>query len=149
MMKECRCCGQPFPLRPQNPNQNYCKKPACQMERKREWQRRKRADDPDYRANDRSAQRRWAEAHPGYWRTWREGHPKYVERNRTAQRERNAMRRADPGHASGVAKGDAWMSKNPLPAGSYRIEPWVCEGDCKCGRVNGQRLFIISSIATE
>ncbi|WP_295448721.1 hypothetical protein, partial [uncultured Thiodictyon sp.] len=57
-------CGQPFRPRPQNPTQTYCSQPACQRARKRDWQRAKRASDPDYRANDQAAQRTWAQAHP-------------------------------------------------------------------------------------
>ena len=33
-----------------------------QRARKRDWQRAKRASDPDYRANDRAAQRAWLKA---------------------------------------------------------------------------------------
>jgi len=136
----CRCCGQPFEPRPQNPTQTYCSHAACQRARKRDWQRRKRASDPDYRANDRAARRAWAQAHPEYWRTWRERHPEYVARNRRAQGERNARRRA-----LGIAKEDVWTPERPLVAGTYRVEPWRA-ADCKCGRVNAQNLFLLSVV---
>jgi len=134
----CRCCGQPFRPRPQNPTQSYCSQPRCQRARKREWQRAKRAGDADYRANDRAAQRAWAQAHPRYWHDWRERHPEYVARNRQAQRGRNARRRLRT-----IAKEDAWVRESALAAGTYRVEPWGGE-DCKCGRVNGGKLFLIS-----
>jgi len=89
----CRGCGQPFQPRPQTPTQTYCSQPACQRARKRAWQRSKRATDPDYRANDRAAQRAWAQSHPQYWRDWRERHADSVARNRRAQDTRNARRR--------------------------------------------------------
>jgi len=136
----CRCCGQPFVPRPQNPTQSYCSDPACQRARKREWQRAKRACDPDYRANDRAAQRTWAQAHPQYWRAWRERHPESVARNRQAQGVRNARRGAGV-----IAKEDVWMRESALVAGTYRVEPWL-GGDCKCGRVSGENLFVLSRI---
>lgn len=140
----CCCCGQPFSPRPQNPTQSYCSDPACQRARKREWQRAKRARDPDYRANERAAQRAWAQAHPQYWRAWREGHPEYVARNRQAQGVRNARRRA----SGRIANGDASTRERALAAGTYRVQPWPGE-DCKCGRVNGGNLFLFSLVEAE
>jgi hypothetical protein len=138
----CRGCGQPFQPRPQNPTQTYCSQPACQRARKRDWQRRKRATDPDYRANDQAAHRAWAQAHPQYWRAWRERHPESVVRNREAQGARNARRR---GALGVIAKEDAWTSESCLPAGTYRVEPWRGT-DCKCGRVNCENLFVLSAV---
>jgi hypothetical protein len=137
----CVCCGQPFQPRPQNPTQTYCSQPACQRARKRDWQRRKRASDPDYRANDQAAQQAWAQAHPQYWRTWRERHPDYVQRNRQAQGARNAQRRA----AGVIAKEDVWTRESGLVAGTYRVDPWL-GADCKCGCVNRENLFVLSIV---
>ena len=127
--------------RPQNPTQSYCAQRACQRARKREWQRAKRAADPDYRANDQAARRAWAQAHPEYWRAWRADHPEYVQRNRRAQAKRNARQRAGM-----IAKEDAWTCESPVAAGTYRVEPWF-GGDCKCGRVNVRNLFVLSPFA--
>ena len=132
-----------FRPRPQNPTQTYCSQRACQRARKRAWQQRKRAEDPDYRVNERAAQRRWADAHPEYWRQWRQDHPEYVERNRVAQRARNAHRRAPM-----IAKGDVWTGDRPLPSGTYWLEPWTGALDCKGGRVTGKNLFVISALAS-
>ena len=131
----CCCCGRPFAPRPQNPTQTYCSQPACQRARKR-------ASDPDYRANDQSAQRAWAQAHPQYWRAWREQHPEYVAENRRAQEARNARRRAAAGV---IANEDTWTRESVLVAGTYRVEPWRAS-DCKCGRVNDKNLFVIRVI---
>jgi hypothetical protein len=152
--RRCCCCGQDFRPRPQNPSQTYCSRPSCQRERKRAWQRRKRAEDPDYRANERSAQRRWSEAHPGYWQQWREAHSEYVQRNRATQRERNARRRAGEERdavalatdASWIAKGDAWTGETSLPSGTYRLKRWQDTEDCKRGRVETRNLFVISAL---
>jgi hypothetical protein len=150
MIAERRCCGcgRTFRPRPQNPTQTYCSQPPCQRARKCAWQQRKRAEDPDYRANERAAQQRWAEAHPGYWQQWRAAHPEYVERNRAAQRQRNAGRRVAVAgaDASTIAKGDAWTGEVPLPSGTYRLERWPGTGDCKRGRVNAHNLFVISAL---
>ena len=86
---------------------------------------------------------------PDYWRQWRAGHPEYVERNRAAQRERNARRRvALAAEGSQIAKGDAWPGEALLPSGTYRLERWTGGRDCKGGRVNGQNLFVISAVAS-
>ncbi len=139
----CRGCGQAFQPRPQNPTQTYCSQPACQRARKREWQRRQRARDPDYRANDQAAQRAWAQAHPQYWRAWRASHPDYVARNRQMQGARNARR----GAAGVIANEDAWTPESGLVAGTYRVEPWP-GSDCKCGRVNAGKRFLLSAVET-
>jgi hypothetical protein len=39
--KNCACCGEPFVARPQVPNQAFCATPACQRERRQQWQRKK------------------------------------------------------------------------------------------------------------
>lgn len=148
--RRCQCCGGAFRPRAQNPIQSYCSEANCQRARKRRWQRRKRAEDGDYRANERAAQRRWVDSHPRYWRLWRARHPEYVARNRAAQRERDARRRGGgaAGEALVLAKGDAWTREMPLVAGTYRLEPWRGAVACKGGRVTGENLFVISAVAS-
>lgn len=73
-LKHCAGCGQAFQPRPQAPKQTFCSAPACQRSRKRQWQQSKLQSDPDYRGNQRQAQRAWHESHPDYWRhanSWR------------------------------------------------------------------------------
>ena len=57
---------------------------------------------------------------------------------------RNAGRRAAAD--AGIAKEAAWTPESPLLAGTYRVEPWSGAKDCKCGRVNGQNLFVLSAV---
>jgi hypothetical protein len=147
--RRCECCGRSFRPRPQNPNQRFCSEAACQRSRKRQWQRRKRASDPDYRTNEQAAQRRWAGEHRSYWRQWREAHPEYVQRNRLAQRGRNARRGGAAVDASTIAKEDAWVGETPLLSGTYQVRPWPGGDDCKCGRVSTERLFVINAIALD
>ena len=96
--RRCTHCGQPFVPRPQVRNQAYCAAPECQRARKRRWQCDRLRADPDYRANQRDAQRAWQQRHPDYWRQYREQHP---------------LRTTSP------AKMDACS----VPAGLYRIRP--------------------------
>ena len=67
----CNACRRIQPVNPRNPNQKYCNRADCQRARKREWQRKKRATDPDYRQNQIDCQKRWREQHPEYWREYR------------------------------------------------------------------------------
>jgi hypothetical protein len=53
----CASCGREFTVRPQSPKQTYCSAPECQHERRRRWNRTKLKADPDYRANQRAAER--------------------------------------------------------------------------------------------
>ena len=123
--KRCTACNDLFTPRRNVPDQTYCSKPECQRERRRRWQRRKLKDDPDYRANQVAAQRRWRERHPDYWRRYRRDHPAYTERNRQRQRQRN--RKRDPPvtgpSAPAVAKMDAYPLQSVLPSGTYRLVP--------------------------
>ena len=63
--------------------------PAKANERKRRWQKARRATDPDYRDNDVQASRLWRRRHRDYWPTYRRNHTQSVIRNRIKQRERD------------------------------------------------------------
>ena len=67
----CNACRRIHPVNPRNINQKYCNRADCQRARKREWQRKKRASDSDYRQNQKDCQKRWLENHPDYWRVYR------------------------------------------------------------------------------
>jgi hypothetical protein len=115
--RRCLACGNQFRLLPQVPDQNHCSAPACQRERRKQWQRLKRATDPAYRDNQARAQKAWLARHPDYWSQYRESHPEYVERNREHQSARNALRKAD----DVIAKMDLSPDPKPLPSGTYRL----------------------------
>ncbi len=76
-MKTFKCldCWCKRVANPRPKSQEYCGLPDCQRARKRAWQRKKRASDPDYRKNLPDAQKRWRESHPDYWREYRRNHP--------------------------------------------------------------------------
>ena len=115
--RRCLACGAAFALRAQTPNQAYCSAKACQRDRRKHWQRERRASDTDYRENQKQAHARWAAEHPDYSRRYREEHPDYVERNRILQRERNRARTKP-----WIANMDPSASGLPLPEGTYRLE---------------------------
>lgn len=123
MSKKCQSCGCPFIPRPQTPNQAYCSSLACQRERRRRWQERKRRDDPDYRDNDRRASKAWATAHPDYWKRYRDTNPAYVDRNRNLQQKRNRKLRSLEN-----ANEDVSPPPNSPPSGRYRLLPLSEEG---------------------
>lgn len=79
MTRRCACCDRPFEPRPQVPNQAFCSSPNCQRARKLHWQQDKLRTDPDYRDNQRDAQRAWFDRHPGYWRAYRAANTGIVE----------------------------------------------------------------------
>jgi hypothetical protein len=115
-LKRCLACADLFEESPRVPQQNYCSRQECQRERRRLWQKQKRQNDADYKANQRQSQRRWREAHPEYSKEYRTVHPEYVERNRAQQVRRNATQRD-----AAVAKMDANESVNTLASGLYRL----------------------------
>ncbi|MCP3867712.1 MAG: hypothetical protein GY703_06375 [Gammaproteobacteria bacterium] len=124
--RRCAACRKLFHPRPQSPEQKFCSASECQRERKRRWQRARRATDPDYRDNDVQANRQWRSRHPGYWRAYRCRHPELVIRNRDKQRERDRARRLkapQPPPTSHLANEDASTLSFFLETGTYRMIP--------------------------
>lgn len=115
-IKHCAGCGQEFKPRPQAPNQAYCSAQACQRIRKRQWQQSKLQSDPEYRDNQRDAQRAWQESHPDYWRHYRNAHPDHAERSRDRHQ-------TGPFSNTAGVKMDAWAPPLTLPPGLYKITP--------------------------
>lgn len=124
--KQCIACGRPFKPRPQVPQQAYCSAPSCQRERKRQWQRLKLQNDPDYQDNQDRAQKAWLERNPNYSRQYRDSHPEYVKRNRDQQRERVAQTK-NPA----VAKMDVSAPPQAFPSGIYHLRPVLVSGVAK------------------
>lgn len=137
-IKHCAGCGQAFQPRPQAPNQTYCSAQACQRMRKRQWQQSKLQSDPDYRGNQRDAQRAWHESHPDYWRQYRNAHQEYAERGRGRQ-QCGLFSNTD-----GV-KMDAWNPSLVLTPGLYMIAPARGRGVS----VNGTLLVEITPVCPD
>ena len=120
--RRCKACGQPFTPYLCVPRQQYCSAVACQKTRRRLTQKRKMAEDPDYRYNQKRAQKQWRDSHGGYWRRYRADHPEYDQSNRERQRERNARRRERL--RGTIAKMDELSRENSLISGMYRLVPF-------------------------
>jgi len=129
----CAACNDLFTPGRNVPDQRYCSKPECQRERRRRWQRHKLKTDPDYRANQAAAQRRWCERHPDYWRRYRQSHLAYTAGNRDRQRDRNQHRcRAATGPSPpAIAKMDPCAAQSAVVSGTYRLVPVTAEGSAK------------------
>jgi hypothetical protein len=97
------------------------------------------ADDPDYRDNQRDCQRRWREAHRGYWRVYRKSHPQYVRRNTERQRSRNKERRV---RLHRIAKMDASRGESAIVPGTYQLIPLGADRIAKMDAINVEIRFI-------
>ena len=91
MSTSCCClyCQQLFTPSVYRPQQRVCSRPDCQRQRRREYHRRRRATDADYRQTTRNSQKKWRDAHPDYLRQYRTQHPEAVVRNRERQQVRD------------------------------------------------------------
>ena len=125
-MEQNRCahCGFAMDLNPRLNKQLYCGRQEGQRARKRSWQKRKMAIDPDYKANQQSCNKAWQERNPDCWRNYRASHPGYAERNRLQQKARRSR-----GQPRGVAKMDASAPDSFVRTGTYWLIPE--EGDAK------------------
>ena len=110
----CINCGKILDTPFRNPNQTYCNSSVCQRVRKRIWQKQKIASDPDYKANQRDAQK-----------VWRNANPDYTKKNRIRQADRNQKRRIHLQNqaANLIAKMDAFKSNNDMNTGVYQLIP--------------------------
>jgi len=129
--RRCAACRKLFHPRPQCPKQKFCSTAECQRERKRRWQKARRAADSDYRDNDVLANRQWRSQHPDYWRAYRSQHPQSMIRNRDKQRERDRagqLKAPRPPPGFDLANEDASRPLFSLETGTYRMIP-VTGGD--------------------
>ncbi len=131
--RRCAACDGLFTPRRNVPHQRYCSRPACQRARRRRWQRAKRQQDADYRANQATAQRAWCARHRDYWRRYRRAHPQYTARNRERQRERNRHRRREVASRAPpvIAKMHEYESQGLFHSGTYRLIPVSGQGVAK------------------
>jgi len=124
----CVHCLELFP--PRNRKQSYCTRPVCQRARKAAWERIKIKTDPDYRAQKRLSQKKWAQNHPGYWKKYRSDNPKKTERNRILQIIRNRRRaRRKLCLENKIAKSDARNCQYFEPLGRFWLVPMIAKMD--------------------
>ena len=122
MAHQCSHCQAPLP-RKKNPGQHFCGKPECQRARKRLWQKHKMQTDPDYRDNQKRANREWLKNNPDYWKRYRESRPEYAERNRSQSRQRMQIRRQVDTLLGMFAKMDATLVDSTRLSGCYGLIP--------------------------
>ena len=89
----CRYCKEPFIQSRYHPNQEVCLSEECQRRRKREYHRKKRAEDATSRQICADSRKNWRENNPDYQRRYRAKHQFSCEQNRQKQRSRNLKRR--------------------------------------------------------
>ncbi len=121
--RRCKHCGKRIYPRPQNPNQQYCNHPECQRARKRQWQRQKTKNDPDYQENQRDAARRWRAKNPDYWRNYRNTHKAYTRKNREQQKLRNQHRAGSQNNT--IANMDVSNTQDGINPGRYQLVPVI------------------------
>ena len=129
----CVYCGDFFNLSPRHKNQTACKKVKCQRAKRAAWQRHKMKTDPIYRANQKSSQKQWAKANPGYWREYRKQNPEKAERNRILQAIRNRRARSSESDAKieqgVIAKMDGSKGDNFEVLGQFWMVPVIAKMD--------------------
>ena len=91
--RSCRYCQQIFQPSIYRPEQCVCSQPACQRQRRSDYQRERIHNDATYAEDVRASQKKWRQANPDYWKQYRQRHPQSVERNRKQQHERDQKRR--------------------------------------------------------
>jgi len=131
---ECVYCGDFFEGSPRHKNQTACKKIKCQNAKKAAWQRYKMKTDPDYRANQKSSQKRWIQENPDYWKNYRRKNPEKAERNRILQSVRNRR----PGSTDVIAKMDASNPDRYEIVGQFWMVPVIAKMDAS--KVNVLRI---------
>lgn len=116
----CSHCGRERPRNYRLAEQTYCSAAECQKLRRREYQKRKRAEAPAYARAQSACQAAWRKRTAAlYQRAYRKAHPEYVEQNRRQQRERNRKRRMhEPSLV--IVKMNSCM---PVAAGTYLLTP--------------------------
>jgi hypothetical protein len=137
----CSSCNKPFLLK-RNKAQRYCSDPPCQKARKNTWRTQKRLTDPDYRENQKRANKTWHQKSPNYWQDYRATHSEYTYRDRERARVRKQRKSRVPtlqkkpsqfakSEASQFAKSDALTVENSIKTGTYRIVPVMLPGFAK------------------
>jgi len=124
MKRVCRCCECWFVPRANVPDQQYCSHRICQNARRQRWRKHKLSNDPDYKADQYAAQKRWCEKNPDYWKHYRASHPDYRQKNRQKQKQRN-RKRGTPHTDLGavIAKRYALNPPNGIISGLYTLSP--------------------------
>jgi len=123
MPDHCKHCRNPLPSRKRNPGRLFCGRAECQRARKNQWQKKKLRDDPDYRENQKRANKQWRKKNPGYWREYRRNNQEYTEKNRVYSKQRMQLRRQLESLIKMFAKMDASLVDSQGNSGYYGLIP--------------------------
>ncbi|MCP3889275.1 MAG: hypothetical protein GY702_10430 [Desulfobulbaceae bacterium] len=141
-MEQVPCAGCSTFFIPRNKFQIFCSKPCCQRIRKTLWQKQKLATDPEYKEEQRLAQKKWLQNNPDYWKDYRRRHPEKADRNRSLQKIRNMKNRRDQiiyksSKNIGIAKMDSRKPRGYKLSGQYWLVPAVA-------KIDAVKIFITS-----
>lgn len=114
--KKCISCGKLFKPAPQSPKQTYCASTPCQKQRRRNWQKTKLRNDPDYKENQALAQKAWAKRNQDYWRKYRES-----ERNQQNQPDKGTKTNEEKHDVKNI-KMDLSSSHIPFGNGIFKLK---------------------------
>lgn len=136
-MSQIRCvnCSALFTQAPQVPNQTYCSKEACQKKRRKEWQKKKRKIDQDYKDNQYRAQKAWADRNPEYWRLYRKKIIDSQNSKSTTQSNHEAVsKKTRPRNPNGQELKDKWIllkdgifSLRVIDKPNSKMDVWIVE----------------------
>jgi len=89
----CLFCHSWFLPSAYRPKQVVCSQPECQRRRRRDYHRKKIAQDAEYHQVVLESQKKWRARHPDYDQKRRQANPTVVVQNRERQRHRDQRRR--------------------------------------------------------
>ena len=124
--RRCRHCSCLFKICNKVKKHEYCSKKACQLARKRNWQKEKLKSDQTYREDQGVAKQDWHANNPDCWKQYRQKNKRYTETNRRKPCYRNARRRKKVGNLpprKPIAKMDALTRQNDTISGRYKLVP--------------------------
>ena len=133
-MIRCKSCHRYVPGNPRIKDQSYCKRTACQNERKSKWEKARIANDPGYKASRQKSKAKSRKKNPGYWAQRRARDPDYCKRNRELQKKRDQKRRERKTRSEAVQasirEADALNDKNNVNTiGFESSEPDLAKTD--------------------
>lgn len=93
-VKKNTCCHCQTLFTPafKHPHQKCCGRKKCVLAGRAKLQKKKMDEDPDYRQNQKGANKEWLKRKPGYWKKYRKNNPDQTLKNRMMQQVRNLKR---------------------------------------------------------
>jgi hypothetical protein len=99
-----------------------CSRTECQIQRRRDYRRKKLQNDSEYGQVVRDSHKKWRAAHPDYQKNYRQAHPEAVERNRQQQRGRDQRR-----HIGNLVKNTLVFDLKPCASELWFVGPGAAD----------------------